>query len=137
MEPFSGVCAICGTINQMGHARCVTCGTPLPMPDNRRVLVSEPPLHLVANKVLKMQYRVIRAAGKGGMGTVYIGIDTHLGNRLVAIKEMNQRGLSPLERRIAAKNFQHEAHLLAGLEHPHLPSIYDHFEEGQRWYLVM
>lgn len=71
------------------------------------------------------------------MGTVYIGEDTQLGNRLVAIKEMGQSGLSSAERLAVARNFQHEAHLLAGLQHPNLPSIYDHFEENHRWYLVM
>ncbi|HEX7734538.1 MAG TPA: serine/threonine-protein kinase [Ktedonobacteraceae bacterium] len=75
--------------------------------------------------------------GKGGMGTVYIGRDTQLGNRLVAIKEMGQNSRVFPERFEAARNFQQEAHLLAGLQHPNLPSIYDHFEEGQRWYLVM
>jgi serine/threonine protein kinase len=71
------------------------------------------------------------------MGTVYVGRDTQLGNRLVAIKEMSQNGLLFSERLEAARSFAREAHLLAGLQHPNLPSIYDHFEEGQRWYLVM
>src|ERR1700731_3590432 len=37
----------------------------------------------------------------------------------------------------AIENFKREAHLLASLQHPNLPSIYDHFEESGRWYLVM
>src|SRR5258708_18507548 len=37
----------------------------------------------------------------------------------------------------AIDNFKREAHLLAGLQHPNLPSIYDYFEENARWYLVM
>jgi len=132
MKPVAGVCDVCGTVNQMGHVRCLTCGNPLSIPRNSTALPSAP-----LNDLLKQRYRVIQVVGKGGMGTVYIGKDTHLGNRLVAIKEMSQNGLSPLERQAAAKNFKREAHLLAGLQHPHLPSIYDHFEEGQRWYLVM
>ena len=71
------------------------------------------------------------------MGAVYMGQDMQLGHRLVAIKEMSQGSLYPQEVQIAVDNFKREAHLLAGLQHPNLPSIYDHFEQNQRWYLVM
>src|SRR5260370_6527823 len=37
----------------------------------------------------------------------------------------------------ASRSFKREAHLLASLQHPNLPSIYDHFSEAGRWYLVM
>lgn len=137
MQPVSSVCHVCGTVNQMGHVRCLTCGHSLVTANNSTALPSAPPVFMPANNLLNQRYRVIRVAGKGGMGTVYIGKDTHLGNRLVAIKEMSQSGLSPSERLAAARNFKREAHLLAGLQHPHLPSIYDHFAENQRWYLVM
>src|SRR5581483_4920887 len=33
--------------------------------------------------------------------------------------------------------FKHEAQMLASLQHPNLPHIYDHFSEKGRWYLVM
>src|SRR5262249_47921262 len=138
MRSFSEVCDVCGTTNQVSDTHCLACGHPLAVPaGNSRVSISAPPLFFSANKLLKRRYQVIHAIGKGGMGTVYIGKDTHLGNRLVAIKEMSQGGLSPSERLVAAENFKREAHLLAGLEHPHLPSIYDHFAEDYRWYLVM
>ena len=71
------------------------------------------------------------------MGAVYMGDDTQLGHRLVAIKEMSQGSLYPQEVQMGIENFKREAHLLAGLQHPNLPSIYDHFEQNQRWYLVM
>jgi serine/threonine protein kinase len=69
------------------------------------------------------------------MGAVYLAQDTSLGDRLVAIKEMsqsnNQQGQDAID------SFKREAYLLASLQHPNLPSIYDHFEESERWYLVM
>jgi serine/threonine protein kinase len=131
MESSSTVCDMCGAVNQINQTRCLACGQPLPtLPFASTVLLS-------SHKLLKQQYRILHVIGKGGMGTVYVGEDVRLGNRLVAIKEMSQVGLSPAEKMEAANNFKHEAHLLAELQHPNLPSIYDHFEENQRWYLVM
>ena len=131
MASASTVCDTCGAVNQVNQTRCMACGQPLP------TLTSTPTVLVPSNRLLKQQYRILHMIGKGGMGTVYVGEDVRLGNRLVAIKEMSQSGLSPSEKIEAASNFKHEAHLLAELQHPNLPSIYDHFEENQRWYLVM
>jgi serine/threonine protein kinase len=92
---------------------------------------------LLANVLLKQRYRIIAPIGRGGMGAVYHAEDTQLGNRKVAIKEMSQSGLSPQEQQVAADAFRQEALLLARLQHRSLPSIFDHFEENGRWYLVM
>ena len=92
---------------------------------------------LSTNTILKQRYRVLHLVGRGGMGAIYMGEDTQLGHRLVAIKEMSQGSLYPQEVQMGIDNFKREAHLLAGLQHPNLPSIYDHFEQNQRWYLVM
>jgi hypothetical protein len=80
---------------------------------------------LSTNTILKQRYRVLHSVGRGGMGAVYMGEDTQLGHRLVAIKEMSQGSLYPQEVQMGIDNFKHEAHLLAGLQHPNLPSIYD------------
>ncbi|GHO84904.1 hypothetical protein KSZ_29100 [Dictyobacter formicarum] len=87
--------------------------------------------------LLKGRYRIRQTIGQGGMGSVYRAEDTHLGNRLVAIKELIYTELSAQEMHTSAEQFQREAHLLAGLQHPNLPNIYDYFEENSRWYLVM
>jgi hypothetical protein len=71
------------------------------------------------------------------MGFVYKARDTLFNNRLVAVKEMRQTGLTPQEVVEAAEQFKQEAMLLASLKHPSLPSIYDHFAATGRWYLVM
>ncbi len=63
------------------------------------------------------------------MGAVYKAEGTELGNRLVAMKEMSLRGLNQQEAAQATEAFKHEALMLAGLMHPHLPRIYDHFSE--------
>jgi len=87
--------------------------------------------------VLKQRYRVLNLLGTGGFGTVYKAEDITLGNRLVAVKEMNEIGLSANELIEAVKNFEHEALILASLHHPNLPHIYDHFKENNHWYLIM
>lgn len=134
MNPFTLICSACGASNHPSQTLCRVCKEPL----SRSNISPSPPSPLSpTRKVLKQRYRIMLEVGKGGMGTVYMGRDMQLGGRLVAIKEMSQFGLTPEEEFQAAQNFQREAHLLAKLQHPNLPSIYDHFEENQRWYLVM
>ena len=89
------------------------------------------------SQVLNNRYLVVSNLGQGGMGAVYKAQDTQLGNRLVAVKEMLQVGTDKQGIQEAAMAFKKEADLLAGLQHPNLPSVYEHFEEGGRWYLVM
>ncbi len=137
MESFSLICDVCGTVNRLEATHCLACGQVLGASNRSSVLASAPTVSARSSRLLKQRYRVLHVIGKGGMGTVYIGVDTQLGDRLVAIKEMTQGGLTPPEKVVAAKNFEREAHLLASLQHPHLPGIYDHFSEGSRWYLVM
>src|ERR1700682_4725712 len=86
---------------------------------------------------LKQRYLLTGVLGRGGMGAVYQAQDTQLGGRLVAIKEMTQRGMDAADIIIASRAFKQEANMLASLHHPNLPSIHDHFEEAGRWYLVM
>ena len=90
-----------------------------------------------AQALLNRRYRVLQELGHGGMGAVYLAQDTQLGNRLVAVKEMSQSNLSEQDVQIAVETFKREAYMLAGLQHPNLPSIHDHFEQAGRWYLVM
>jgi WD40 repeat protein len=92
---------------------------------------------LLPGAVLRRRYRIISRLGNGGFGAVYKTEDMPFGNRLVAVKEMNHLSGSDAERSSAAEEFTREAMLLARLKHPSLPSIYDHFSEDGRWYLVM
>ena len=87
--------------------------------------------------MLNDRYRILEQVGQGGFGSVYKAADTSFGDRLIAIKEMEQKGLSQEEIAEAATGFKREALMLANLRHPHLPRIYDHFSDSGRWYLVM
>jgi len=85
---------------------------------------------LAPDTVLQNRYRIVRQLGRGGMGAVYEAVDERLGIT-VALKETLSSEAS------MRKQFEHEARLLAGMQHPALPRVSDHFVEGNRAFLVM
>src|SRR6185503_20271657 len=89
-----------------------------------------PNLPLLADTVLQDRYRIVRQLGRGGMGAVYEAVDQRL-EITVALKET----LSSEES--MRKQFEREARMLAGMQHPALPRVSDHFVEGSRAFLVM
>lgn len=90
---------------------------------------------LVAGRLLDGRYRIKKVLGVGGMGRVYLGNDTRLASRPVAIKEMIV-GEGVKEKK-AVEDFAREARVLALLSHPGIPSLIDYFVEHGRHYLVM
>ena len=136
MRSSTLVCTNCGVSNQPESLFCQSCGSSLQT--GKRNATSHPQTgRLVAQVLLKQRYRMSGPVGHGGMGAVYKAEDTQLGNRLVALKEMRKTGMTAPELQQAVDTFRQEATLLARLQHPNLPSIFDHFEEHGRWYLVM
>jgi tetratricopeptide (TPR) repeat protein len=131
MSSSSLSCSTCGTVNPRDAACCTSCGQTLSVA-SASITGLLPSGHL-----LQQRYRIVAPVGQGGFGAVYRGQDTQLANRLVAIKEMSQRGLTPAELREATDAFERETHLLATLSHPNLPAVYDFFAEHGRSYLVM
>jgi outer membrane protein assembly factor BamB/tRNA A-37 threonylcarbamoyl transferase component Bud32 len=77
--------------------------------------------------------------GIGGMGAVYRARDLHFPNvsKWVAVKEMVNQARNTLVRETIVRNFEREANLLATLEHPSIPRIYDYFTLDERSYLVL
>jgi eukaryotic-like serine/threonine-protein kinase len=68
--------------------------------------------------------------GAGGMGEVYKAKDTRL-DRTVAIK------ILPSADRDLKTRFEREAKAIAGLQHPHICTLYDVGHEGSTDYLVL
>jgi serine/threonine-protein kinase len=83
------------------------------------------------------RYEQIRCLGDGGMGTVHLARDRVL-RRLVALKrlrpELDRPDLHHLEFK---RRFAREAMILAQLQHSHVISVYDYFEEDGDPILVM
>ena len=81
--------------------------------------------------LLNNRYRIIEILGQGGMGSIYRAIDEHL-DAEVAVKD----NLFTSDE--YSRQFRREASILAGLRHPNLPRVTDHFViDGQGQYLVM
>ena len=85
------------------------------------------------------RYNIQDVIGVGGMGSVYRARDLHFPNvvKLVAVKEMINSAPDPLVRQTIVQNFEREANLLATLNHPAIPRIYDYFSLDDRSYLVL
>ena len=94
---------------------------------------------LEAGTLLYNRYEIVRRIGGGGMGAVYYAKDRNLGDAPRAVKEMIQSQLDEAQHEKAVEDFKRESMLLASLEHPSIPTIYDYFhDEGTgRFYLVM
>lgn len=71
------------------------------------------------------------------MGSVYQARDKRLADRLCAVKEMIEMFADQNQRAKAVEDFKREAEVLAQLDHPSIPTVFDYFIEGGRYYLVM
>ena len=79
-------------------------------------------------------YRVVRVLGRGGMAVVYLAVQESL-DREVAIKVMSPAtGLDEAQ----AERFEHEARIIAKLEHPGIVGIHEvgRTAEGQLYYVM-
>lgn len=121
-------CSACGTDNNDDQNFCGKCGTSLR---------GEGTGKLNPDTVLEGRYVIVKTVGQGGMGSVYLALDTRLNNMPVAIKEMSTRAIGG-DLQAAIAGFKKEASLLISLKHNALPVIRDFFSKGDsRWYLVM
>lgn len=92
---------------------------------------------LKPNTMLMGRYRILGVIGGGGMGTVYQARDMNFPDvkRLVAVKEMLTPDNNQRSNTIAT--FRRESNLLASLNHPAIPKIYEFFDTNDRAYVVM
>ncbi len=107
--------------------------------ENESAPLSVPDGTLQPGQVLQSRYRILGVIGMGGMGAVYQARDLHFPTvaRLVAVKEMVNLAQDQQIREATMRNFEREAEILATLNHPAIPQIYDYFSFGDRAYLVM
>jgi outer membrane protein assembly factor BamB/predicted Ser/Thr protein kinase len=89
--------------------------------------------------ILQDRYEIIKTVAIGGMGVVYQARDRRFPkvNRLLAVKEMINAAPDVRLRELTVQAFEREANVMAMLDHPALPKIFDYFSEGNRSYLVM
>lgn len=92
---------------------------------------------LESGTLLSARYRIQSVLGRGGMGAVYLANVEALGDKKVAVKEMELRGYTAEELGQAVEQFKREASFLANLDHPNLVPVTDYFRVGNKHYLVM
>lgn len=94
---------------------------------------------LMEGTLLQGRYKILGVIGVGGMGAVYKAQDLRFANvvRLCAVKEMINTATDPQVRQMIVRNFEREASILATLNHPAIPQVYDFFTEVSRSYLVL
>lgn len=127
-------CSRCGYNNKEGAQFCIKCG--------QRFYYATPGgtsigTTLRDGMLLQGRYKILRQLGKGGMGVVYLTSDNRFTNRTCVVKEMMEFLLNENEKQKALLRFNQEADLLATINHPNVPQVYDRFSENDRHYLVM
>ena len=85
------------------------------------------------SKLLAGRYELIEKIGEGGMAVVYKGKDRLL-NRYVAIKILRPEFTKDMQ---FVENFNRESQAAAGLQHPHIVSVYDVGKEGNIHFIIM
>jgi len=86
-----------------------------------------------APRLLADRYRLERRLGRGGMGTVYVALDTSLDRRVAA--KLVREDLVGLPG--AAERFQSEARAVASFSHSNVVTVHDFGITGTHAFLVM
>jgi serine/threonine-protein kinase len=88
---------------------------------------------IAADTVVDGRYRLVTRIGSGGMADVWCAEDLQLG-RKVALKLLHERFAGDQE---FIERFRREASSAAGLQHPHVVSVYDRGEWEGTYYIAM
>jgi serine/threonine protein kinase len=90
--------------------------------------------HNLVGQSLSSRYKLIKLIGAGGMGAVYMGQDTQMSNRQVAVKVLAPHLVSD-EKQII--RFEQEARAASKLRHPNSISVLDFGQSGNHIFMVL
>ncbi len=98
------------------------------------------PCDLLPGQVLNQKYTIIHHLGQGGMGALYLANRSIAGQaQPVVVKELlayyDPKDANEAAR--ALKRFEAEASILAILNTPGVPQVFDYFYEGGHYFIVM
>src|SRR5438128_5577936 len=140
-------CPYCGAENRPGVRFCHNCGKQLNPTDttstssptstsgtaraggNSRSLTP-------GSRLQGGRYVVRKMLGQGGMGAALLATDLRLDSKPVVIKELISDNTDPTKLQEDVRNFKREVATLAHLDHPLIPNVTDHFQEGTRYFMV-
>jgi serine/threonine protein kinase len=135
-------CPYCKAQNRDGVRYCGSCGKqlgpgtpslPVATPGNSG---SIPRSLLPGSRLQGGRYLIKQILGEGGMGTALLAQDMRLDGKLVVIKELLSEQTDPLRKQEEVRNFKREVSTLAHIDHPLVPNVTDHFQEGTRYFMV-
>jgi len=144
---LSRSCNRCGALVADQATICSTCGAALraanfapSMPVaslSAAPSTGAPAGPLRAGSLFAQRYRVLSRVGEGGFGVIYKAQDIEQHDRVVAIKQIILRTLSPREMIEATDSYNREVRLLSQLHHDCIPRIYAYVTDPDHWYVVM
>ncbi|HCI79546.1 MAG TPA: hypothetical protein DHW02_07640 [Ktedonobacter sp.] len=153
------ICPNCQAQNRDGVRYCGNCGrsltsttpgmtpqpsiTPATSLSNTAANFSSPQLTSTSARSLAPgsqlqggRYVIKRVLGQGGMGAALLAIDNRLDSKSVVIKELVSEHTDPQQLQNDVRNFKREVAMLAHIDHPLVPNVTDHFQEGLRYFMV-
>jgi serine/threonine protein kinase len=125
-------CPYCKAENRDGVRFCVNCGKPLNTSVGGYSARSLTP----GAKLQGGRYVIRKVLGQGGMGAALLASDNRLDGKPVVIKELLSDSTDAVKFQEDVHNFKREMAMLAHLDHPLIPSVTDHFQEGNRYFMV-
>src|SRR5579859_5540325 len=131
-------CPYCGTENRDEESFCEHCGgfldpSTTTTTQGESVRASNSQSLTPGSHLQNGRYIIKKMLGQGGMGSIALAGDTRLADKLVVIKELIANPDDPTE---DVRNFKYEVQTLAHLDHPLIPGVTDHFQEGSCYFLV-
>ncbi|HEY4033836.1 MAG TPA: bifunctional serine/threonine-protein kinase/ABC transporter substrate-binding protein [Ktedonobacteraceae bacterium] len=141
-------CPYCRTVNRDGTTYCNNCGKFIgssPSSSSSGSVsnttgsssLSSPSRSLAIGARLQGgRYIVKQILGQGGMGAALLATDIRLDSKSVVIKELISDSVDPARLQEDVRNFKREVATLAHIDHPLVPSVTDHFQEGNRYFMV-
>jgi serine/threonine protein kinase/ABC-type branched-subunit amino acid transport system substrate-binding protein len=130
-------CPYCKTVNREGVRYCGNCGKLI---DTTPALAdgdssASHPL-VPGSRLQGGRYVIKKVLGQGGMGAALLATDNRLDGKTVVIKELISDQVAPTRFQDDVRNFKREVATLAHIDHPLVPNVTDHFQEGTRYYMV-
>src|SRR3989440_2330916 len=129
-------CPYCNAENRDGVRFCNNCGKPLdPAAARGGTTVTSRSL-TPGSRLQGGRYVIKKILGQGGMGAALLATDLRLDSKSVVIKELISDNTDPAKLQEDVRNFKREVATLAHLDHPLIPNVTDHFQEGSRYFMV-
>ena len=145
-------CPYCNTENRNGGKFCANCGQL--MSDSSAINPMNPIDSIASNSPISSpvtppipslapgsqlqggRYVIKRVLGHGGIGAALLATDNRLDSKSVVIKELISDSPDARHFQEDVRNFKREVSMLAHIDHPLVPNITDHFQEGMRYFMV-